>query len=311
MDGFREFSIEPEHVYRSFTGLPGTSREDAIFGGPLEGENCFWNPIDDGFGPGVPNAKGADLSIPEPIGMANETAGPYRSSGILPHAGWIDPITSFSSLISPHEILNRVCVWLESARVPFESQAEKFKLRGKVVTGSAFCVFVFRAYASSAAVNMKGTVFEMQRRNGCVLLFAELFQQLVAFLGSSIDQLSPLPLAILFPLPMNYDLGDLPPPLALGGLGSVLTLQEEDATALLRMVDSPLQDVQVEGLRVLAAAATECTLTLKLICDLVAARVGMAQWMTKLDGLRRQQHSDLACSAEILLTSVQEVCAQF
>lgn len=295
MDGVREFPIEPEDVYRSFTCLPGTYRE--------EDESFFWKPVDAEFAPGAPNVKGAELIISEPIGVAIETAGPFWSSSVpLQHAAYIEPQTSFSSFAPPHEILNRVCVWLESARVAFEPQVEKSKLKGRVVAASAFCVFVFRAYGSAAAVHMKGNVFELQRRNGCVLLFAELFQQLVAFLGSSVVELNPLPWRSL-PPPVNSELGDFPPPLTLGGLGSALTLQEEDATALLRMLDSPLQDVQLEGLRVLATAVTECTLTLKLVCELVAARVGMAQWMTKLDDLRRQEDGDLACSAETLLTS--------
>lgn len=310
MEGaFREFSIEPEDVYRSFTCLPGTYEEEAVFGGPVE--SSFWKLIDAEFAPGAPNAKGAELTIPEPIGVANETAGPFQSSGILQHAAWIEPHSSFSAVAPPNEILNRVCTWLESSRIAFEPQVEKFKLKGRVVAGSVFCAFAFRAYKSAAAFSMKGNVFELQRRNGCALLFDELFQQLVTFLGPSVVQLSPFPLPIPPPSSVNSELGGFPPPLTLGGLGSPLTLQEDDATALLRMVDSPLQDVQLEGLRVLAAAATECTLTLKLVCDLVAARVGMAQWITKLDGLKRQEDNDLACSAETLLTSVQEVCAQF
>jgi hypothetical protein len=255
----------------------------------------------------------------EPIGEPNirqdivddeweleDIKGPFSGSLSLESAVWLEPLSSFDcGAREPHTVLNRVCSHLTATHVPFSIDTSQASVEGRLESGAGCCGFVLRAFRGGCG----NAVFELQRRHGCSLLFADLFQRVLSWLGSAVKQQLALPWETsdtMLPLP---DLGEIPPPLTLHVPQPPLDLTPGDTTSLLTMLDSEQQDVQLEGLRVLATAAKESTHSAAVVCDMLAART--REWELALPQQDTfQKGSDLSYALarwkKVLTSTIQE-----
>jgi hypothetical protein len=316
------------NVYRSFVPLKPNEEpqmEEPVFRGlvkPLEssaGASSFWDHFEPSSNEPVSKAsahKEIDRAWAalEPIGVSRQdrqeesekvlvewlqTDGPFSSALSLEAAAWTEPFSSFRCMpsVAPHAVLNRVCTSLAAANIPFSAHPDRASVEGKQEVGARCCGFVLQAFQEGTSGGSH-VVFELQRRHGCVLLFADLFQRVLGWLGAVVleEQFLFAPLAVsdsMTPPPLPDNLGDIPPPLTLGAL-QPLELTYSDTAALLTMLDCPSQDVQLEALCVLATSEHE-----------QGTLSQMAPWMDKLSCLSQQSDPELNRWAGLLITSVQ------
>jgi len=110
-----------------------------------------------------------------PVGLpvlSEVVVGPFPSSSIpLELALYVEPNSSFISSKAPFEVLNAVCAWLASDLIDFEVKLDECLIQGVARSGASSCNFCFRAFRNQGP----GTVFEFQRRQGCVVFFYSLF----------------------------------------------------------------------------------------------------------------------------------------
>jgi len=346
-----DFPFDPQpDVYRSFVGLTSQEEnhlEEPVFRGlaplSLEPAASFWAPFDPfsevpppskplahkatdrtwaALEPiGVPRKNGGEKLEPQEafVEWLQTDQGPFSSAMPLEAAVWTEPLSSFHCVPAaiPHAVLNHVCTSLAAAHIPFSAHPECARVEGRVESGASFCSFVLCAFREATTSGSGAlSVFELQRRHGCVLLFADLFQRVIGWLGAAVMEERPTftpwtvaPITTTSSTPLE-NLGEIPPPLTLGVAQPPLELTSCDAAALLTMLDCTKQDVQIEGLRVLATAARGSTQTAKLVCETVAARTEIGSWMEKLSCLSQQPDHNLHRWAGLLISSVQEQQAQ-
>jgi hypothetical protein len=143
-------------------------------------------------------------------------------------------------------------------------------------------------------------VFEFQRRQGCVVYFYSLYSRLVAALGLPKTEMS---WPTEFAWPALDDLGGLPPPLS---FSTALTLDIGDASSLLDMLDTPQEDIQLEALRVLAAATENNPSNTQVLCEAFAkAGNDIPQLVRRLTEVL-QKSDDMGRCAAIILTAVAQ-----
>jgi len=267
--------------------------EEHVFRGLVESESecneSFWPRNDACSKNFVESAKlvsHVDLCI-------NETAGPFAPSASLEEVAYVEPHSSFFSSHPPHQVLYAVCGWLASICVDFEAEPSLYKIDAISRAGVALCSFCFRAYRTQEEV-----VFELQRKQGCVVFFYSLWTQLAAALGNLINE--PRWPQIDLDAPTGFS--DIPPPLAFGGSAS-LTLNAPVVLSLLNMLDSPHLDVQIEAVRALAAAVDGEASNVHILCETFAQPgAPTSQLVQKLaDAL---VHDELARDSAVLLAAI-------
>jgi hypothetical protein len=297
-----EVHIEQEIVYRGLESLA------------LVESSSFW-PRDELFGEGNPfGALGSEIQKPtgmgaplgiktfdkDPVGVPSleVVVGPFAPSCFpLEQAVYVEPNSSFVSSRPPFEIFNAVCAWLESDLIDFEVRPDECLIQGVARSGASSCSFCFRAYRNSGP----GVVFELQRRQGCVVFFYSLFSRLVNAIGLPKTELD-------WPteLPIPDGLGDVPPPLSLSSPLS-LSLDITDASSLLDMLDSSHYDIQLEALRVLAAAAETNSLNTQVVCEAFSqAGNSIQQLIRRLTEILQQSDEMARCAAVILSAVAQQ-----
>jgi hypothetical protein len=318
-----DFNYEPMHR-RSFGELTGIRdevhiEEDVVYRGleslELVESASFW-PRDELFGEGKfpfgalgseiqkPTCMGAPLGIktfdksPVSVPPLEVVVGPFAPSCFpLEQAVYVEPNSSFVSSRPPFEILNAVCAWLESDLIDFEVNSDECVIQGVARSGASSCSFCFRAYRNSGP----GVVFELQRRQGCVVFFYSLFSRLVNAIGLPKTELDWPSTEMAIP----DDLGDIPPPLSFSSPCS-LSLDITDASSLLDMLDSSHYDVQLEALRVLAAAAESNSLNTEVLCEAFSQAGNSIQQLVRRLSEILQQSDEMARCAAVILSAVAQ-----
>jgi hypothetical protein len=311
MEGFFEIGSDTRRSFGELTGLRNDEPqfgEEPVYRGleePLApvGASSFW-PHDedvslfgDNFGEiqkksSTSKSLGIKTFDISPVGLpvlSEVVVGPFPSSLPLDLAVYVEPNSSFVCSRPPFEILNAVCAWLESDLIDFEVKLDECLIQGVARSGASSCNFCFRAYRNEG----RGSVFELQRRQGCVVFFYSLYSRLLDALGLS---KSGWPTELAFPA--LEDLGGMPPPLS---FSSQLTLNSADASSLLDMLDTPQYDVQLEALRVLAAATENNFLNTQVLCEAFAqAGNAIPQLVRRLTDVLQQSDEMARCAAVIL-----------
>jgi len=310
MEGFFEIGSDTRRSFGELTGLRNDEPqfgEEPVYRGleePLApvGASSFWPHDEDvslfgevNFGEIQKSSTRKSLGIktfdisPGGLPVLSEVVvGPFPSSLPLDLAVYVEPNSSFVCSRPPFEILNAVCAWLESDLIDFEVKIDECLIQGVARSGASSCNFCFRAYRNEGP----DSVFELQRRQGCVVFFYSLFSRLLSALGLSKSGRS---WPAEFP---TEDLGGLPPPLS---FSSQLTLNIADASSLLDMLDTPQYDVQLEALRVLAAATENNSLNTQVLCEAFAqAGNAIPQLVRRLTDVLQQSDEMARCAAVVL-----------
>jgi hypothetical protein len=270
--------------------------EEPVFRGFVESEveraRPFWPQAESALSPSV--FKDHPRAGPQ-VDHIEEVAGPFRpSSGTLEEVVYVEPYSSFFSSYPPHQVLNAVCAWLASVSADFDAQPHSSKIDAVARAGVALCSFCFCAYRTQGTV-----VFELQRKQGCVVFFYSLWTQLVAALGNLVHEPC---LSQTLPFALNHGgtgFGELPPPLTLGA-PSILALNTSVASSLLAMLDSPHLETQIEAVRALASAVEGDATNVRILCETFAQP--SAPLVQKLaDAL---VHDELARDAAVLLGAI-------
>jgi len=292
-----DFPFEDE-VYPSYVNLSKTTNDDnrfeeIIYRGlaptslQLPPPPSFWSSFESADLAPVNNKPLLHKTEPgvlaelEPIGETNvrqdvideeweledTVKGPFSSELSLEPVVWLESSSFNCGTRAPHTVLNRVCAHLTATHVPFSIDTKQASVEGRLESGAGCSGFALRAFRGDCG----NAVFELQRRHGCVLLFTDLFQRILSWLGSAVKPQLALPWETSDPM-LPLELGDIPPPLSLHSPQPPLDLTLGDTTSLFSMLDSEQHDVQLEGLRVLATVAKESTQSATVVCDMLAAR---------------------------------------